>query len=403
MKHYIYKTTNLINGHYYIGKHSSNNIHDDNYLGSGKGLINAIKKYGKSNFKRQILFEFFNQNQAWEKEAEIVTQEFISQKENYNSTLGGKGFSSGYKILKDSNGNIVKVKCSNQKFPQQKLKGVCAGLVSVKDSNGNMLKVKVDDPRYLSGELQHNCKGLKFDKSSYCHAIVNGKVRYVKRKQALKYGYKVLSSITQGKIVIKDEIGNPKLISSDDEGWKLGKYVGYTKGKVLVKDQNNNIFQVDKDDPRYISKKLVSNMAGLVNVKGEDGKVIKVKTTDPKYVSGQLKFALEGTVIVKDKDGNKFRVSTQDPRYKSGELIMFKRGCKGKLGELVVRDKDNKRYKVNKTDSRIGITLFPINSGKVKVYKDGSAKLIFKEQIEMYINMGWELSQYAKRKLRSCK
>jgi hypothetical protein len=58
---------------------------------------------------------------------------------------------------------------------------------------------------------------------------------------------------------------------------------------------------------------------------------------------------------------------------------MFKRGCKGKLGELVVRDKDNKRYKVNKTDSRIGITLFPINSGKVKVYKDGSAKLIFKE------------------------
>lgn len=399
MKHFIYKTTNLINGHYYVGKHSSLDIENDNYLGSGKHLINAIKKYGKSNFKRQILYEYQNQNQAWERESDIVTKDFISKMDTYNSTLGGRGFSSGYKIVKDDNGDVIKVKCSDQ----NQFKGVCSGLVTVKDQNGKCSKVKVTDYRYLSGELKHNCVGLKFDKSSYCHVIVNGKVRYVKRKQALKYGYKVLSSITQGKIVIKDEIGNPKLISSDDEGWKLGKYVGYTKGKVPVKDQNNNIFQVDKDDPRYISKKLVSNMTGLVNVKGEDGKVIKVKTTDPKYVSGQLKFALEGTVIVKDKDGNKFRVSTQDPRYKSGELIMFKKGCKGKLGELVVRDKDNKRYKVNKTDSRIGITLFPINSGKVKVYKDGSAKLIFKEQIEMYINMGWELSQYAKRKLRSCK
>jgi len=52
MKHYIYKTTNLITKKFYIGKHSSQNIEIDTYLGSGILLERAIKKYGKHNFKK---------------------------------------------------------------------------------------------------------------------------------------------------------------------------------------------------------------------------------------------------------------------------------------------------------------------------------------------------------------
>ena len=48
----IYKTTNLVNGKQYIGRDSRNN---PNYLGSGPGIKNAIKKYGKQNFKKEIL------------------------------------------------------------------------------------------------------------------------------------------------------------------------------------------------------------------------------------------------------------------------------------------------------------------------------------------------------------
>ena len=44
--HFIYKTTNKINNHFYIGMHSTNNI-DDGYLGSGKRLYKEIKKHGK--------------------------------------------------------------------------------------------------------------------------------------------------------------------------------------------------------------------------------------------------------------------------------------------------------------------------------------------------------------------
>jgi group I intron endonuclease len=48
----IYLTENLINGKKYIGKDSRNN---PAYLGSGKYLHQAIKKYGRKNFKKTIL------------------------------------------------------------------------------------------------------------------------------------------------------------------------------------------------------------------------------------------------------------------------------------------------------------------------------------------------------------
>ena len=52
-QHYIYLTTNKINGMKYIGKHYGEL--DDSYLGSGKILKRAIEKYGKENFEKSIL------------------------------------------------------------------------------------------------------------------------------------------------------------------------------------------------------------------------------------------------------------------------------------------------------------------------------------------------------------
>lgn len=51
----IYLTTNKINNHKYIGQHRCDNKDFDGYLGSGIAITNAIKKYGKENFTREIL------------------------------------------------------------------------------------------------------------------------------------------------------------------------------------------------------------------------------------------------------------------------------------------------------------------------------------------------------------
>lgn len=56
--YFNYVTTNLINDKQYVGMHTTKDI-DDGYIGSGKALWNAIKKYGKNNFKTEIL-EFHN-------------------------------------------------------------------------------------------------------------------------------------------------------------------------------------------------------------------------------------------------------------------------------------------------------------------------------------------------------
>lgn len=50
----VYCTTNLINGKKYIG---STKVSDANYFGSGVYIKKALKKYGKENFVRQVLWE----------------------------------------------------------------------------------------------------------------------------------------------------------------------------------------------------------------------------------------------------------------------------------------------------------------------------------------------------------
>ena len=85
----VYKTTNLVNNKIYIGKDERN---DPKYLGSGLLIKRAIDKYGKENFKKEILEQCNNREELNEKEKywiETLNSRDISI--GYNITFGGDG------------------------------------------------------------------------------------------------------------------------------------------------------------------------------------------------------------------------------------------------------------------------------------------------------------------------
>lgn len=86
----IYQITNLINGKIYIGKNKTKNLLND-YLGSGKLLHLAYKKYGLENFEKKYLYFLTSENEMNNKEAEIVNEDFVARNDTYNMKLGGDG------------------------------------------------------------------------------------------------------------------------------------------------------------------------------------------------------------------------------------------------------------------------------------------------------------------------
>jgi len=134
----IYKTTNLINGKVYIGKDKHNN---KKYLGSGKILKQAIHKYGRENFKKEVLEECEDEK-LW-LEREIYWIEFFnSTKVGYNIALGGNG---GDTISNNPNKDEIRKRHSEK----------------MKDSNVNKNKArgrkvvikKRDDPNWINPRI----------------------------------------------------------------------------------------------------------------------------------------------------------------------------------------------------------------------------------------------------------
>ena len=156
---YVYLTTNLINNKKYIGQHYGEI--NDSYLGSGHIILDAIKKYGKENFKKEILkickdYEDLNNSEKY------FIKEYNAVKDPmfYNIATGGFG-SNPCAGLSPEAAQSRKEKLSNaakgeknhfygkhhseeskEKMRQAKLGGKAptAKRVAIYDLNGNFIK-----------------------------------------------------------------------------------------------------------------------------------------------------------------------------------------------------------------------------------------------------------------------
>ncbi len=86
----IYKTTNLVNGKIYVGQTRKTGVAFKRYMGGGLYLNRAIKKYGKENFKKEILETLY----------ESATQEDLNDRETFwIAKLNSQDLNVGYNLI----------------------------------------------------------------------------------------------------------------------------------------------------------------------------------------------------------------------------------------------------------------------------------------------------------------
>jgi len=222
--HIIYKTTCLVNNKYYIGVHSTDRL-NDGYLGSGTAFIGALKKYGRENFKRDILAMYDTKKQALIAERELVNINEIKNKDCYNIAIGGKGPSYRRVTVVDKSGNFMSVGIDDERYISGELSSIQKGKVIVKDNN-NKLVVSKDDPRYINGELV---------------------------------------ALTRGTVMVRGKDGKCFRVDKNDPRYVSGELKGSTYNMVCVYDINDITkkgFSVDKDHPKYISGEYVAKSKG---------------------------------------------------------------------------------------------------------------------------------------------
>lgn len=89
MFYYTYRVTNNETGMEYIGVHQSASL-ENSYMGGGELVRWAQRLYGEECFTKEILEVFETSREAYNAEADLVTQEYIDRSDNYNLCVGGK-------------------------------------------------------------------------------------------------------------------------------------------------------------------------------------------------------------------------------------------------------------------------------------------------------------------------
>lgn len=153
---YIYKTTCLITGKYYIGMHRTYRK-NDGYIGSGLLLKRSIKKYGLENHIFEILEYCDTIESLCKREEEIINEELLQDKLCMNLKLGGIGGATmtGRKMSQETKDKIrksrtgIKHKEETKKRISEKVSKILIGNQRAKGSKGWIGKKHKEESKLL--------------------------------------------------------------------------------------------------------------------------------------------------------------------------------------------------------------------------------------------------------------
>ena len=136
--YYIYKTTNVLNGKFYIGKRHYRKRDEKWYLGSGIYLKRAMEKFGRENFKKEIIEwcssseEVNLREKFWIAELDALNQEIA-----YNLAPGGEGGFLGEEAHKKTS-----LKLKGRKLPKEVIEKMSKAKKGKKKSKEHIEKVR---------------------------------------------------------------------------------------------------------------------------------------------------------------------------------------------------------------------------------------------------------------------
>lgn len=263
MYYTIYKTTNILTDEYYIGQHKTN-ILNDGYLGSGVGLKDNINKYGRDNFKKEILFILGSESQMNEKEVEIVTEEVLNDPLCLNRQPGG--YFCGWKvrnsvIVFDEQNNKWK-RIRRSEYDSDTHITPTSGTVRVYDKetkvnrriptteyhkNKNRYTTHSSNRVSVYEKMTGASKSISLEDYDPClHekvfggvvAIVDGKKQYVSKEH---FKSKNLEGCHKGKVTVMDtNTGITKHVTTEEYHSNKARYKVSGHGKVTVFDTREN-------------------------------------------------------------------------------------------------------------------------------------------------------------------
>lgn len=267
--HYFYKITNTVNGKFYYGVHNTDNL-SDGYMGSGVRLHRAFKKYGKENFKKEILLTFNTAADAFKYEKNFISESLVKDDNCYNCEFGGVGaYADGYAVMMDKNGNVVMVDIDDPAYKNGELVGVAKGTMVVKDSVGNMLRVSVDDKRLKTGELVSIFKNktLVKDKDGNVFSVYITDERYINGELKPIWCGKKHTENTKQKISETSKNKGLQKGSANSQFGTMWVNNGSTNKKI-DKNEFDHYARSGWKKGRLISKEQLKNMHDSIKVPG---------------------------------------------------------------------------------------------------------------------------------------